>query len=146
MQASCSAHVLSICCQFLLHSLYSSLLFFWNAKFLPVYDAFNSFSYPGFVIREHLVSRLISLDESTKTSQSVQSLKVLNSITRPLFDSLSHSRFPLHQRPIFGDKFNNVMVRSSQRRERHRGIGVFNICVALVKYTIFPCKIFPCWK
>ena len=44
---------------------------------------------------------------------SLKILKNFSSITRPLFHSASNSRFPLHQRPISGDKLNNVMARSS---------------------------------
>ena len=40
------------------------------------------------------------------------SLKILKNF-RPLFYGASNSRFPPHQRPISGDKLNNVMVRSS---------------------------------
>ena len=99
-----------------------------------------SFLYTEINISAHSVD----VDESTETSQSVQSKDPLSFSTA----SSDHSfivrvnRFPLHQRPISGDKLNNVMVRSSLRRERHRGIGIFNICVALVKYTIFLCSTF----
>ena len=91
------------------------------------------------------VCLMILIDESTKISQSVQSrdpLMFLNSISRPLFNSASNGRFPLHQRRISGDKLNNGMVRSSEWREKHRSIGIFNIRAAQVKYTIFPCTTF----
>ena len=34
------------------------------------------------------------------------------------------------------------MVRSSEWRKIHRGVGIVNICVSLDKYTIFPCITF----
>ena len=76
--------------QFLLYRPIFFLIILLERKFLPVYDTFVSFSYPGFVIWEHFYvfcgiarsiqnstyphtdsfSSLISLAESTNTSQS----------------------------------------------------------------------------
>ena len=102
--------------------LYSSLSFFWNASFflfmMPLIllviqgSKFSVELYTLHRIQHNYphtdsVCLLILIDESTKISQSVQSrdpLKFLNSISRPLFNSASNGRFPLHQRPISGDK------------------------------------------
>ena len=50
--------------QFLLHRPIFFLIILLERKFLPVYDAFNYFSYPGFDIGEHFYSFLYTLQRN----------------------------------------------------------------------------------
>ena len=100
---------------------------FWTQVFF--YDTFNSFCYSGFVIgniftvfcgiarstqnstspHTDSVSSLISLAESTKTSQLVQSRDPRRFSTASADHSLSHVNknwFTLHKRPVFRDTLN----------------------------------------
>ena len=139
--------------QFLLHWPIFFLIILLECKFLPVDDVFNSFSYPGFVIGEHFcsflyteiiylhtdsVSSFILLDKLTKTSQWVQSKDPLS------FSTVSSNHSFIVQVTVGSLCSKGIYLGISWTMlwSGYTSVYVFNICVALVKYTIFLCSTF----